>query len=86
MFTIENREDLESLSKLVSIHIHVKALRLQDKSGKQTFHEDMENVFELVTNTIKGASQDVTNNVKESSEENDIALGKLNDIFLRNNE
>ena len=35
------------LFRLVSLQCLVKALRIQEKLGKQNFHEDMKNVFEL---------------------------------------
>ena len=47
--SIKDREDLENLGKLVSLDSQVKAVRLQDKIGKQNFHEDMKKVFEPVT-------------------------------------
>ena len=41
LFSINNREDLEELEELTSLERQVKAVRLQDKLGKQNFHEDM---------------------------------------------
>ena len=41
LFPIKHREDLEKLSELVSLQDQVKAVRLQDKLGKQNFHEDL---------------------------------------------
>ena len=41
LFAINNREDLQNLNELVSLQNQVKAVRLQDKLGKQNFHEDM---------------------------------------------
>ena len=49
MFAINNREDLDKLEKLASLQDQVKVVRLQDKLGKQKFHEDMKKVFEPVT-------------------------------------
>ena len=46
-------KDLEDLNELVSLQDQVKAVRLQDKLGKQNFHEDMEKVLEPMTNEIK---------------------------------
>ena len=45
LFPIKDRENLENLNELVSLQNQVKAVRLQDKLGKQNFHEDMENSF-----------------------------------------
>ena len=53
-------EDLENLNELVSLQSQVKALRSQNKLGKQNFHGYMKKVFEPVTKTIKGVSRDVT--------------------------
>ena len=41
LFAIKDREDMEKLNELVSLQYQVKAVRLQDKLGKQNFHEDM---------------------------------------------
>ena len=53
LFPIKNREDLEKLNELVSLQNQVKAVRLQDKLGKQHFHEDMKKVYEPLTDTVK---------------------------------
>ena len=47
---------------LVSLQNQVKVLRLQDKSGKQNFHEDVKKVFETVTETIEDVSQKTKKN------------------------
>ena len=41
LFPIKDGEDLEKLNDLVSLQEQVKAVRLQDKLGKQNFHEDL---------------------------------------------
>ena len=60
LYAIKNVDDLEYLSELVSLENQVHAVKLQDKLGKQNFHEDMKNVFEPVTKTIKDVSEDLT--------------------------
>ena len=45
MYSIKNKKDLKDLNELVSLQGQVKAVRLQDKLGKQNFHEDMKKVF-----------------------------------------
>ena len=45
LYSIKDREDLENLSELASLENQVKVVRLQDKLGKQNFHEDMKKVF-----------------------------------------
>ena len=49
LYSIKDREDLENLEELVSLQNQVKVVRLQDKFGKQNFHEDMKKVFEPIT-------------------------------------
>ena len=56
----------------------MKAVRLQDKLGKQNFHEDIKKVFEPVTKTIKDVSEDVTKTMMITSKENNQALENLN--------
>ena len=53
LYSIKDREDLEKLKELVSLQNQVKAVRLQEKRGKQNFHEDLKKVFESVTNHLK---------------------------------
>ena len=45
MYSIKDREDLETLNELASLQNRVKTVRLQDKLGKQNFHEDMKKSF-----------------------------------------
>ena len=40
LFPIKNVEDLQNLKEAVLLQNDVKAVRLQDKLGKQNFHED----------------------------------------------
>ena len=54
LFPIKDREDLEKLNELVSLQDQVKTVRLQDKLGKQNFHEDMKKKFlNLVLDHLK---------------------------------
>ena len=82
LFPIKDREDLEKLSKLVSLQDEVKAVSLQDKLGKQNFHEDMKKVSEPVTKSLENTSQDITKTIKETSIENNQAMENLNNKFL----
>ena len=81
LYSIKDREDLEDLEELASLQVQVKAVRLQDKLGKQYFHEDMKKVFEPVTKTIKDVSEDVTKTMMITSKENNLALENLNKNF-----
>ena len=53
LYAIKNNDDLENINELVSLENQVKVDRLQDKLGKQNFHEDMKKIFEPVTEFIK---------------------------------
>ena len=78
LYSIKDREDLENLEELVSLQDQVKVVRLQDKLGKQNFHEDMEKVFEPVTKSIENTSQNMTKTISETSLKNNQAIENLN--------
>ena len=82
LYSIKDREDLEKLEELVSLQSQVKAVRLQDKLGKQNFHEDMKKVFEPVTKSLEKTSQDITKTITESSITNNEAIENLNSKLL----
>ena len=56
LFAINIREDLENLNELASLQDQVNAVKLQDKLGKQNFHEDMKKVFEPITKSLENTS------------------------------
>ena len=60
LYPIKDRKDLENLNELVSLQDQVKEVRLQDKLGKQKFHEDMKKLVKPVNITIKDVSEDAT--------------------------
>ena len=82
LFPIKDREGLEKLNELTSLQDKVKAVRLQDKLGKQIFHEDMEQVFEPMTDTVKNNSENITKTLTENSINNNRAIENLNEKFL----
>ena len=82
LFPIKDREDLEKLNEFVSLQDQVKTVRLQDKLGKQNFHEDMKKVFEPVTRSLEKTSQDITKTITESSIKNNQAIENLNNKLL----
>ena len=82
LFPIKDREDLEKLNELASLQNEVKAVRLQDKLGKQNFHEDMKKVFEPVTKSLETTSQDITKTITETSIKNNQAIENLNNKLL----
>ena len=53
LYSIKDREDLEKLEELASLQSQVKAIRLQDKMGKQNFHEELKKVFEPVNKSLQ---------------------------------
>ena len=53
LYSIKDREDLENLEELVSLQDQVKVVRLQDKLGKQNFHEDMKKYLNLLLSHLK---------------------------------
>ena len=82
LFPIKNREDLEKLNEAVSLQNQVKVVRLQDKLGKQNFHEDMTKVFEPLTDTLKKTSENITKTITEISINNNKAIENLNEKIL----
>ena len=85
-FTTNNREDLENLIELASLQDQVTAVRLQAKLGKQNCHEDMKKLFEPVTKRIKDVSEDVTEAMMVTSEENISSVVEFKQKDSRNNE
>ena len=82
MFPIRNVEDLQNLNEAVSLQNQVKVVRLQDKLGKQNFHEDMTEVFEPLTDTLKKNSENITKAITQSSITNNKAIENLNNKLL----
>ena len=82
MFPIRNIEDLQNLNEVVSLQNQVKVVRLQDKLGKQNFHEDMTKVFEPLTDKLKKTSENITKTITEMSIINNKAIENLNEKIL----
>ena len=82
LYSIKDREDLENLNELVSLQDQVKTVRLQDKLGKQNFHEGMKKVFEPVTKSLENTSQDITKTLTETSVKSNQAIENLNNKLL----
>ena len=79
---IKNNDDLENLNELVSLENQVKVDRLQDKLGKQNFHENLKKVFEPVTKSLENTCQDITKTITESSIKNNQAIENLDNELL----
>ena len=82
VFPIRNVEDSQNLNEAVSLQNQVKVVRLQDKLGKQNFHEDLEDVFEPITNTLRKISENITKTITENSINNNKAFENLNEKIL----
>ena len=74
LYPIGNVKDLQKLNESVSLENQIKVVRLQDKLGKQNFHEDMKKVFEPVTNSLENTSQDKSKTITETSITNNQAI------------
>ena len=83
MFPNKNVEDLQKLIDLVSLERQVETVRLQDKLGKQNFHENIKKVFEPVTKSIEEVSEELRKTITETSNEKNQALENLNDKLLQ---
>ena len=82
MFPIRNVEDLQNLNEAVLLQNQVKVVRLQDKLGKQNFHEDLTEVFEPLANAIKKTSENIANTITATSNKNNKAISDLNEKIL----
>ena len=82
LFPIKNVEDLENLKEAISLQNEVKVVKLQDKLGKQNFHEDLKEVFEPMTNAIEKTSENITKSITEVSINNNKAIENLNEKIL----
>ena len=82
LFPIKNREDLEKLKELATLQNQVKAVKKQDKLGKQNFHENIKKIYEPLTDTIKDVSEKITKTLKENSNINNKAIENLNEKIL----
>ena len=74
LFPYKNREDLQKLNESVSLQNQVKVFRLQDKLGKQNFHEDMKEVFKPITKSLANTSENKTKSITETSIKNNKAI------------
>ena len=83
LHSIKNGEYLEELEELAPLRNQVKVVRLQDKLGEQSFHENLKNVFEPVTDTIKNTSEKLTRTITETSNYDNKALEKLKNKLLK---
>ena len=83
LYSIKDRENLETFEELASLQKQVKLVRLQDNLRKQNFQKDMKEVFEPVTKSTKNTSEEVTRTITETSDNNNKALENLNNKLLK---
>ena len=82
MFPIRNVEDLQNLNEVVSLQNQVKVFRLQDKFGKQKFHEDLKQTFKPITKSLENTLENITKTDTETSNKNNKAISDLNEKVL----
>ena len=82
LFPIRNVKDLQNLNEAVSLQNQIKVVRLQDKLGKQNVHQNIEEVFEPLTDTLEKNSENITKSITENSINNNKAIEKLNEKIL----
>ena len=79
LFSNENGNDLEKLEELASLENQVKEVRLHYKLAIQSFYENIEKVFEPVTDTMKNTSEKITKTITESSITHNKAVETINE-------
>ena len=82
LFPVRNVEDLQNLNEAVSLQNQVRVVRIQDRLGKQIFHEDMTEIFEPLTDTLKKNSESITKSITENSINNNKAIENLKEKIL----
>ena len=60
LFPFKNRQELEESEELALLKNQDEELYLEDKLGKQNFHENTKELFEPLTDTIKNTSENLT--------------------------
>ena len=81
MYPVKNIDDLEKLEELGILQSEVKVVRLEDKLGKQNFHEDIKSLYEPLTDTIKNTSENIKT-ISQTSIKNNKAISDLNEKVL----
>ena len=82
LYPIKNREDLQKLDEAVSLQNQVNEVRLQDKLGDQSYHEDAKKLFKPMTDAMKNTSETITKTLTENSINNNKAIENLNEKIL----
>ena len=82
LYANKNTDGLEELEELALLKNQVQEARLQEKLGKQNFHENLKKLIELLTDTNENTSENLTKILTETSKQNNQALESLNDKIL----
>ena len=82
LYSIKDGEDFKKLEEVVSLENQVKFIKLQDKLGKQNFHENLKKVFEPVTKSLENTSENLTKAITETSIKNNLAIENINNNLL----
>ena len=82
LYSIKDREGLKTLEELVSLENQVKVVKVEDKLGKQNFHENLKKVFEPVTKSLENTSENLTKAITESSIKNNLTIMNINNNLL----
>ena len=82
LYANKNTDGLEELEELALLKNQVQEARLQEKLGKQNFHENLKKLIELLTDTNENTSENLTKILTEASKQNNQALESLNDKIL----
>ena len=67
---------------MATLQNQVKAVRLQEKLGKQNFLEDLKKLYKPLTDLIKDVFENVTKTISETSMKNTKAISDLNEKVL----
>ena len=59
IYSIENEDDLTDLEVLEDLRSKAKQIRLVEKIGKQGFHFDIKELFELITTKLTETSRKI---------------------------
>ena len=81
-YSIKNVEDIQNINELVSLENEMKAVKLQDKLGEQTYHQKSEKLFEPITKSSEKTSEDIAKTITETSIKSNQAIEILNNKLL----
>ena len=83
LFPTKNMIGLKKLNKLVSLQNQVNAVRLKDRLGQQSYHENIRKLYEPLSDTFKSTSENLTKTITESSINKNKAISDINEKVLQ---